>query len=311
MTMVGELKQHVPVFVGSTFEDLKEYRRAVRDSLSQLEMFVRGMEYFGSKPGSPLDECLAVVASCKVYIGIFGMRYGSIPEGHDRSMTHLEYDEAQRCQLPSLIYIIDEDEQPVLPKYVDTGPGADALQSLKETLKKRHLVSTFTSPDDLARRVLHDVPEVLRSIGTKVDASLPGDEPTSFVDLLRKFTLLPKLFRARDVTIEFEQGQFHSVAADECEALRLETGATICGHMKLSTESPLFIYVYASGEIAEQVLDVPRGAHIRAVGSTVYGTSTEIEYGEDGAVDKIQEHSGVSLRGVTAVDRQESSQDSK
>ena len=51
---VGEPKQHVPVFVGSTFEDLKDYRRSVRDALTQLETIVRGMEYFGSKPGSPI-----------------------------------------------------------------------------------------------------------------------------------------------------------------------------------------------------------------------------------------------------------------
>ena len=98
---IGGPKQHVPIFVGSTFEDLKDYRRAVRDALAQLETIVRGMEYFGSKPGSPIDECLAAVRSCRVYLGVFGMRYGSVPEGHDRSMTHLEYDEAQSSGLPS------------------------------------------------------------------------------------------------------------------------------------------------------------------------------------------------------------------
>src|SRR6266700_4786053 len=111
---VGEKKPYLPVFVGSTFADLQLYRRAVRDALAQLEAIVRGMEHFGSKPGRPVDECLRVVGSCKVYIGIFAMRYGSIPDGYDRSMTHLEYDEAQRLELPSLIYIIDEENQPIL-----------------------------------------------------------------------------------------------------------------------------------------------------------------------------------------------------
>ena len=63
----GEHKQHVRIFVGSTFEDLKDYRRAVRHSLGQLETIVRGMEYFGSKPRSPVEECLAAVRSCTVY----------------------------------------------------------------------------------------------------------------------------------------------------------------------------------------------------------------------------------------------------
>jgi len=169
---VGERKQHVPIFVGSTFEDLKDYRRAVRDALSQLETIVRGMEYFGSKPGSPIEECLAAVRSCTVYVGVFGMRYGTIPDGFDRSMTHLEYDETQQAELPSLIYLIDEEIQPVLPKHVETGPGAPALGALKEQLRKRHVVSAFTTSEDLARRVLHDIPEVLRRIGTTIEGDL-------------------------------------------------------------------------------------------------------------------------------------------
>jgi len=103
---MGEKKPYLPVFVGSTFADLQLYRRAVQDALTQLETIVRGMEHFGSKPGRPMDECLRIVESCKVYIGIFGMRYGSIPDDSDRSMTHLEYDEAQHLELPSQALII-------------------------------------------------------------------------------------------------------------------------------------------------------------------------------------------------------------
>ncbi len=146
--------------------------------MSQLEIIVRGMEYFGSRPGTPVEECLKAVRSCRMYVGIFGMRYGSIPDGHERSMTHLEYDEAQLRQLPSLIYILDE-AQPLLPKYVETGPGAEALRFLKGQLAKRHVVSRFTSPEDLARRVLHDVPEALRNIGANLDCAFPELAPAA------------------------------------------------------------------------------------------------------------------------------------
>tara|TARA_Y100000294_G_scaffold173756_1_gene190525 strand:- start:2139 stop:2681 length:543 start_codon:yes stop_codon:yes gene_type:complete len=154
-------KQYVPIFVGSTFEDLKTYRTAVRDALHRLETIVRGMEYFGSKPGSPVRECLNVVQSCKIYIGIFGMRYGTIPDGYDKSMTHLEYEEAQNQNSPSLIYIIDEDNQPILPKYVEKGEGSERLFKLKQELKKKHVVSFYTTEDNLASKILHDLPPVL------------------------------------------------------------------------------------------------------------------------------------------------------
>jgi hypothetical protein len=101
-------RPNVPVFVSSTFTDMQVYRRKIQDALTQLETVVRGMEQFGSKPGSPMDECLNVVQSCRLYVGVFGMRYGTVPDGHDKSMTQIEYDEAQRLGLPSLIYLLNE-----------------------------------------------------------------------------------------------------------------------------------------------------------------------------------------------------------
>src|SRR4051812_41102682 len=105
--MSGQSEQHLPIFVGSTYEDLIDYRKAAGEALHRLETIVRGMEYFGSKPGSPKVECLKAVASCRIYIGIFAMRYGSIDEETGKSMTHLEYEEAVRLNLPSLIYLLD------------------------------------------------------------------------------------------------------------------------------------------------------------------------------------------------------------
>jgi Domain of unknown function (DUF4062) len=167
-----EVNQPVAIFVGSTFDDLKPYRRAIHDALVQLEAIARGMEYFGSKPGTPVAECLAVVRSCSIYIGVFAMRYGSIPDGFEESMTHLEYNEAQRSNLLSLIYLIDESSQPVLPKDVETGQGAVKLRTLKDQLRQRHLVSLFTTPESLAAKILHDVPVALRSIVPKASVRL-------------------------------------------------------------------------------------------------------------------------------------------
>ena len=131
------------------------------------------MEYFGSKPGRPKDECLKAVSSCRIYIGIFAMRYGSIDEETGKSMTQLEYEEACRLKLPSLIYLIDEDKQPVLPKFVETGEKAELLKILKGELKKKFTVSFFTTPEDLAKRIAQDLPPLLKSAGIPITKSLP------------------------------------------------------------------------------------------------------------------------------------------
>lgn len=149
------------VFVGSTYTDLKAYREAVRDALHRLEVIVRGMEYFGSLDGKPVEECLASVKSCSIYIGIFGMRYGSIPKGYQQSMTELEYEEAQYLKLPSLVYILDEENQPVLTKHIDVGEKAEKLIKLKTKLQSTHIVSHFTTEDDLSARVSRDLSNLI------------------------------------------------------------------------------------------------------------------------------------------------------
>src|SRR5579864_7123511 len=109
------------IFVSSTFTDLRRHRELVRDAIGRLEHEAKGMETFGALPETPKDECLRLVRAASVYVGIFAMRYGFVDNESGKSMTQLEYEEAQTLRLPSLIYLIDEDAHPVLPRNVDTG----------------------------------------------------------------------------------------------------------------------------------------------------------------------------------------------
>ena len=164
------MSTHFPVFVGSTFQDLEAYRAAVRQALHELEAVVRGMEYFGSLPETPKEECLRTVRTCRAYVGVFAMRYGSIDEATGKSLTHLEYEEAQRIRLPSLIYLLDEERQPVLPSHIEFGEGAEKLRLLKAQLRQRHVVSLFTTPEDLAGKITRDLPALAGRSGFEVRA---------------------------------------------------------------------------------------------------------------------------------------------
>lgn len=140
----------------------------VRDALHRLEAVVRGMDYFGALPETPKDECLRIVRSCHFYVGIIAMRYGIIDTESGKSFTHLEYEEALRLRLPTLIYLLDEDRQAVLPKHIDFGELGEKLREFKGKLKKNHVVSFFTSPEDLAVRVSQDLPALVQRSGTPV-----------------------------------------------------------------------------------------------------------------------------------------------
>jgi hypothetical protein len=161
--------------------------------LQRLEAVARGMEHFGSLPGMPKDECLRKVRSCRAYIGIFAMRYGSVDHETGKSITELEYEEAQRFHLRSLIYLIDENRQPVLPKHIDFGESAEKLTALKAHLKQHHVVSFFTTPDDLAMRVTQDVARLIQEDKLVVEESA----------LARIVDNLPRIAWLNDERFEF------------------------------------------------------------------------------------------------------------
>jgi hypothetical protein len=73
---------------------------------------------------------------------------------------------------PSLIYLIDEDSHPVLPKDVDTGPPAEKLVALKNTLKKSHVVNFFSSPEDLASKVTQDLVQLVGAMNKQPTAHI-------------------------------------------------------------------------------------------------------------------------------------------
>jgi hypothetical protein len=281
MPKAGEPKQHVPVFVGSTYEDLKDYRTAVREALHRLETIVRGMEYFGSKPGTPKDECLKSVQSCKAYIGVFAMRYGSIDEESGKSMTHVEYDEAQRLHLPTLIYIIDEERQPVLPIFVDTGEKAQLLRELKEELKKNYQVSFFTTPEDLAKRIAQDLPPVLEGIGVHFEPEPQQVIEEDAKELLKRFQARPRKYAGREVTVNIKvTGDVLPVDESECSALKLPIGDAIERQVKHADRQ--LSSIIATGEMADWFEELQKGTDVTVRVKLLSGMEYYTDWWESG-----------------------------
>ncbi len=160
------------IFVSSTFSDLQRHRQLVREAIGRLEFNSKTMEFFGALPETPKEECLRLVRSANAYVGIFAMRYGFIAPEMGKSLTQLEYEEAQAIRLPSLIYIIDEETHPVLPKHVDTSSSAGKLREFKGALKKSHVVNFFSSPEDLAAKLTQDVVRLVGAMAKQPTAQV-------------------------------------------------------------------------------------------------------------------------------------------
>lgn len=154
------------IYVSSTFKDLEEYRKSVRFVLNQMKHEGIAMEYYVAENQPPLEKCLADVASCDLYIGIFAWKYGSIPIGKDKSFTELEYEKAVETGKDCLIFLLHE-EAPWPKTLMDKGDDELKIENLRNKLSKKHTVSFFKSPQELASLVgvaVHNYLENVRGI---------------------------------------------------------------------------------------------------------------------------------------------------
>ena len=147
------------IYVSSTYSDLQVHREKVYRVLRQLRHDVVAMEDYVAADQRPLDKCLADVADCDLYLGIFAHRYGHVPE-HDnpegRSITELEYRHAETLGTPRLVFLLDENMAwPPGQMDVFTGEGDQGarIRGLRAELGRDRLASFFSTADELAQKV--------------------------------------------------------------------------------------------------------------------------------------------------------------
>jgi len=144
-------------FLSSTAKDLAEYRQATYKAIEGLDDWhcVR-MEDFGARDAMADEFCQEKVAECDVFVGIVGHCYGSSSKGSDKSYTEQEYDAAIATDKPRLMFLAPDDFP--LPAYLIEPDERRAKQrAFRDRVNAERIRDTFTSPDDLARRVVQAI----------------------------------------------------------------------------------------------------------------------------------------------------------
>jgi hypothetical protein len=162
------------IFVSSTAEDLGEHRTRVFEAMMLLGLHPVAMEFFGARPGAPVEECRALAAGASAVVVIVAHRFGWVPspeEGGDgtRSITWLEVDAAETAATPVFAFLVDPAfawphgrEQDSL---VDAGDEETALRAFRRVQGLKRLRTTletrvrarFSTPEDLAYKVTSSV----------------------------------------------------------------------------------------------------------------------------------------------------------
>lgn len=141
------------VFISSTYKDLVDYRTAAIRAVEGTNYQASKMEVFGARPDEPLDACLKEVEESDFFLGIYAHRYGYIPASSDISITEMEYAHARKLGKTIYCFVIDEENQPWLPKFMEGEPGAAKLKDFKRRIQTDHVCAFFTSPEDLGMKV--------------------------------------------------------------------------------------------------------------------------------------------------------------
>lgn len=186
-------------YIGSTYADLRPFREAAFEQVMQMGVQAVGTEYFSATATPPLERCLEAVRESDVYILILGHRYGFIPEGHERSVTHLEYYEAVRLNHTILAFVLS-DTVPVAATSIEVEPRRRAqLDEFKNEVLRSRIVERIETVDGFRASLAAALFRVLET--------RPATEPTSSMT-------------ARLATCQRESEQYKKVIEDLTAKIR-------------------------------------------------------------------------------------------
>jgi len=213
------------VFISSTYEDLKEYRRAIWDLLEKFNVNVRGMEDFGARKEAALTTCIAEVEQSDIYLGVIAFRLGSVDPQSGRSFTQIEYEKAYSLGKEILIYLVDEQNALFRYRHIDQDDKGTKLEVLKTLFRERHTTESFTSADDLKEKLQRDLKRLLTQ---KSSPESNHDEYVISKQIIDRFFLTPKQYSGKEipVTVQFKSPPFPA-SKKFCTAFNLEFGETV------------------------------------------------------------------------------------
>lgn len=157
------------VFLSSTALDLGPYREIADDTILRLSQQSVAMERFGPLPGMPVKECERLARESDVVVCIVAHRYGYVPEKGKGSITRREIESAHKAGKDVLVWIVADDhpwtekkEQDLLAdpnvladpaRVSEVAEGVAGLIEFKAWLRTTFTPDTFTTPDDLGRKI--------------------------------------------------------------------------------------------------------------------------------------------------------------
>ena len=143
------------IFISSTYNDLKEERQAVLESILKLRHIPVGMEQFVATNEEQFGYIKRLIDETDYYVLIIGNRYGTLGED-GISYTEKEFDYAVSKNIPILAFVHSDPNSFSFEKSEKTEIARKKLEKFRDKVEHNRLVSLFpwNGPDSLSKEVV-------------------------------------------------------------------------------------------------------------------------------------------------------------
>lgn len=148
------------IFVSSTYEDLKNERAKVMETILNFDCFPAGMERFPAMSVKMFEYIKKIIDDSDYYLLIIGGRYGSVDKRSGKSWTEQEFDYAVSKGIPIMVF--DHKDFSKLPAYKtdQDDEKRNKLLEFKEKAKTGRLINKWSSADNLALSVSNSLRQI-------------------------------------------------------------------------------------------------------------------------------------------------------
>jgi hypothetical protein len=153
--------KHKKAMISSTSVDLPEHRQQAIDACLRQGIFPKAMEHLPARDADAIRVSLEMVDEADIYIGIYAWRYGHIPEGHDISITEMEFNRAVERGKRILVFTIHDDHQLTRTMVEADKDAQEKLKTLKERACHGRGRLEFKSPVELRSHIIQSLGALL------------------------------------------------------------------------------------------------------------------------------------------------------
>ncbi|MEO1260770.1 MAG: DUF4062 domain-containing protein [Bacteroidota bacterium] len=153
------------VFISSTARDLPEHRKQVQDACHRQGYFPQMMEHLPANSENAISASLKMVDEADFYIGVFALRYGYVPDGHDISITEMEYNRAVERGIPRMVFIAGKKHTFTQEQIETVLESFPKLASFKERVSKKNIVNFFDSHEELRSLAINSLSQIPKDPG--------------------------------------------------------------------------------------------------------------------------------------------------